>query len=96
MGRQLAYAVVVNGPDGEPVTITPDKQVPDWAAKQIGDHAYVTDDEAADDGPPPKTGKGSAKEAWVTYADTLGVEVDADATRDDIIAAIAEAGHPVE
>lgn len=37
---------------------------------------------------PPRAGKGSGMDAWVTYAEALGLEVDESATRDDIIAAV--------
>lgn len=76
----------------------PDKEIAD----QLGDHLF-TDPPAADDSGndgrvPPQSGNGSGKAAWVAYAASLDppVEVADDATRDDIIAAVAEAGHPVE
>lgn len=104
MGRRaaarLAYSVVVNDADGNPVTITPNEDVPDWAVDQIHDHCYADDGAAAtgegDGGPPPKAGRGSGKDAWSAYADSVEVTVDGEATRDDIIAAIEAAGHPVE
>jgi len=34
---------------------------------------------------PPRTGKGSGRAAWAAYAEASGVDVDPDATRDDII-----------
>lgn len=40
------------------------------------------------DAAPPKTGAGSGRAAWVAYAETLGVEVADDMSRDDIIDAI--------
>ena len=45
--------------------------------------------------PPPKAGPGSSRDAWADYAASVGVTVDDDATRDDIIAAIEsdDAGH---
>jgi hypothetical protein len=49
--------------------------------------------EVADaDGPtaPPLGGPGSGREAWVAWADHLGVEVTEDMSRDDIVAAIAD------
>lgn len=94
MAGQLAYAVVVNGPDGDPVTITPEQKVPDWAVDQIGDHAYVDDDDEGS-GPPPQSGKGSGVEAWRKYAESLGFEAPDEATRDDIVRALADAGHSV-
>jgi len=45
---------------------------------------------------PPKGGPGSAKDAWAAYAASKGVEVGADTTREDIIAALEAAGVPTE
>lgn len=45
---------------------------------------------------PPKSGRGSSDDAWRTYAGNNGVEVADDAKRDDIIAALNEAGVPTE
>ena len=45
-----------------------------------------------DDGPPPRTGRGSGKDAWVAYAAANDVTVADDASRDDIIAALDAAG----
>ena len=42
--------------------------------------------------PPPRHGPGSGKSAWAAYARQIGVEVDPDATRDDIIDAVDRAG----
>lgn len=53
------------------------------------------DDPAAapsDPTPPPKAGPGSGKAAWATYAEAFGVEVPADASRDDIVEACEAAG----
>ncbi|WP_030747634.1 hypothetical protein [Streptomyces sp. NRRL F-5135] len=41
---------------------------------------------------PPRTGKGATKEAWQQFAQDQDVEVAADASRDDIIAACEAAG----
>lgn len=71
--------------------------LPEWACEQIGDHCFIDASAKAQrpapsatdgDGPPPKTGKGSGKAAWKAYADRLGVAVDSNASRDDIIAAV--------
>lgn len=40
---------------------------------------------------PPRAGRGSGLDAWVEYAESLDLEVPADATRDDIIALVDEA-----
>jgi len=51
---------------------------------------------------PPKGGAGSSRDAWIDYAKAAleragkAVEIDDDDTRDDIIAALAEAGIPTE
>jgi len=39
---------------------------------------------------PPLGGPGSGRDAWVAWADHLGVEVTEDMSRDDIVAAIAD------
>ncbi|GAA1714498.1 hypothetical protein [Brachybacterium phenoliresistens] len=46
--------------------------------------------------PPPKAGKGSGPEAWRAYAEKVDVEVPADASREDVIAAVDAAGKPTE
>ena len=40
---------------------------------------------------PPLGGPGSGRDAWVAYAESLGVEVTDDMSRDDIVAAVEEA-----
>jgi hypothetical protein len=37
---------------------------------------------------PPKAGAGSSRDAWVAYAESKGVEVTDDMTRDDIVDAV--------
>lgn len=44
---------------------------------------------------PPRSGTGSGKEAWSAYAQAKGVDVPDGATREEIIAALEEAGVPV-
>lgn len=39
---------------------------------------------------PPKSGAGSGRDAWVAYAESQGVEVTDDMTRDEIIEAVEE------
>lgn len=48
------------------------------------------------DGPPPKGGAGSGAPAWREYAASKGVEVAEDASREDVIAALTDAGIPTE
>jgi hypothetical protein len=47
---------------------------------------------APDGDEPPRSGKGSSKDAWAAFAATHGVAVDDEASRDDIIAALVAAG----
>lgn len=42
---------------------------------------------------PTESGPGSAKEKWLGYAAFHNVEVPADASKDDVIAAVTAAGH---
>lgn len=44
------------------------------------------------DQPPPRTGAGSGAEAWRAYAGRQGVDVPPDASRDDVIGALEDAG----
>lgn len=46
--------------------------------------------------PPPKGGAGSGVAKWREYADATGVQVDDEASRDDVIAALDAAGVPTE
>lgn len=47
-------------------------------------------------GPPPKGGAGSGAPEWRAYAARKDVEVPEDANRDQVIAALTEAGVPTE
>lgn len=47
-------------------------------------------------GPPPMNGPGSGADAWGMYAAALEVQVPAEAKREEIRTAIAEAGYPVD
>jgi hypothetical protein len=55
-----------------------------------------TPSESDDDGPPPKSGAGSGVAKWREYAARHGVEVPADASREDVITALTEADVPTE
>jgi len=90
----LAVNVIVLDEDGTPVVLTAGSEVPKWAADQLGAHCFggVADDEGdSADGEPPKAGPGSGKAAWAAYAESVGVDVEEDATREDIIAAVETA-----
>lgn len=83
----------------------PGDDVPEWAVKRITNpnvwapvEAPAQDPEpvfvpAEDDpsGAPPKSGSGASRQAWADYAESKGVEVDADWKREDIIAAVENA-----
>lgn len=97
------YAVHLLDDDGVLRSFLPGDAVPDWAAKRMGDHCFAADDSAAADvpaddsaGPPPRHGKGSSEEKWRAYAEQHGVDVSAAEGRDDVIAALEQAGVPVE
>ena len=97
MGRE--YTIHVLPPEGgDPVAIGPDEEIPEWALSSVHER-HLTDDDQADSGGsgvPPRNGAGSGADAWAAYAASLGVDPPADAKRDEIVAAIADAGHPVE
>ncbi len=77
--RNRATGVVVNVRD--------DKQLgAEWGPADAGPPG--TADVSDDDGPPPKAGRGSSRDAWADYATSQGIDVDDDMGRDDIIAAV--------
>lgn len=106
----LVGYVHVEGPNGM-TAFGPGDEVPEWAARKMGahcfedgEHPYPEDPEPVQPpadpptpvGAPPKAGPGSTKDAWTAYAAALEVDITACGTRDEIVAAVAEAGHPVE
>lgn len=63
-----------------------------WAVDSLDPaHASTVHSDEVPGGPPPRNGAGSGRDAWKAYADTLGLEVADDATRDDIVAAVEAA-----
>lgn len=71
---------------------------PEEAIEVVEQAAEESEPETGDEGgdePPPRGGAGSGVEEWRSYAESKGVEVDEDASRDDIVAAVKKAGHPV-
>ncbi len=101
-----------NPADGPDAPLTPRNttlEVPDDVAQVLLHDGYaraagiaIDDAEDAEDSdddapaPPPRHGHGSGREAWAEYAAALKIEVDEDATRDEIIAALTDAGKPVD
>lgn len=95
MARTLAAFVYVGGRAFEPGSTPPEE----FADQITNPNAWTesdTDEPARVDGVPAKAGRGSSQKAWAEYAQAKGVEVDADAARDDIIAACEAAGIPTE
>lgn len=66
--------------------------VPDAAVPYFPDYQLVV----ASSDIPPRRGAGSGRDAWADYAARSNVEIAVEATRDDIIAALDEAGVPTE
>ena len=97
---KLTANVAVRHPDtGAVEVLLEGSDLPSWAAGLVGDHALDgRADSGKDDGGgiPPKGGPGSGKDAWVAYAAEHDVEVPADATREDIVAALDAADVPTE
>ena len=73
-----------------------------WPGQEAADQAERDAEEAArrsaaggqggDEEPPPRNGSGSGVDAWADYSRRHGVEVPAEAKREDIIAALDTAG----
>lgn len=82
----LVGAVLVRNADGQQVSLVAGDDVPD--GYELGDHLLEERESDKGSGEPPRSGKGSGKEEWAAYADTLGVAYDEGATRDDIVAAV--------
>lgn len=61
------------------------------ASDEPANDAEPTEPEAeAGDQAPPRAGAGSGRDVWAAYAESRGVEVSDDMTRDEIIAAVEE------
>jgi hypothetical protein len=89
-GGKLAVYVHVHGPDGSRA-FGPDDEVPAEWAKLINNPAVWAEAPESEEEPneaPPRSGAGSGLEAWRAYAESLGIEIGEDATRDEIIAAV--------
>lgn len=102
-GKLVSY-VYVDNDRGVSEAFGPDDEVPRWAAEKMGAHCFeggehpVTgeEDESAEAGPPPKSGRGSSAEAWAKFAEAKGVTVDDAGSREQIIDALEKAGVPTE
>lgn len=87
--------------DGVAHVFGPGADVPDWAAKLITNPAAWDEVPEAADGEggdevaiPSRGGAGSGAGAWAEYAKAKGFEVPADASREEIIEALAAEGIP--
>lgn len=89
--------------DGDWVVYGPDDEVPAehaalitnpkaWEDGEVPTAAVSGEVTGSGSGEPPRSGKGSARDAWEAFAADHGVHVEDDDSRDDIIAALAEAG----
>lgn len=93
MGAAVNANVVVADPVTGDVHYVAAGEVPDDdVAALLGEHLFTEPDSDI----PPRSGKGSGAPAWAAYAGDNGVDVDPDASRDDIIAALEAASVPVE
>lgn len=97
MGRRLNATVYLYDENEVVRSFGPGDVVPDWVADQITNPDIWEDDgesRSDDNGVPPKTGKGSSREAWAAYAESIGFTVHEDAGRDEIIAAVEAGNEP--
>jgi hypothetical protein len=97
MGRRLAGNVVLRNPETNQVELFgAGAEPPAWAADLITNPDAWADDTAeapqetkpATTGAserPPKAGTGSGRDAWVAYAEGLGIEVTDEMGRDEIV-----------
>lgn len=99
MGKYLTANVVLTNPEtGLSAFLAEGADLPEWAVGVVGDHVLADDGEggdAAEVAPPPVSGPGSGVAAWRTYAAAVDVDVDKDASRDDVIEALKAADKPV-
>jgi hypothetical protein len=88
MAKKLNATVHVTDDDGDTHMFTPDDEVPAWAAKKIGDHAWAKDDDPRptsnagvrlDEDGQPLTGVQQPTE----HMEGPAVESEQDAKRDD-------------
>jgi hypothetical protein len=66
-------------------------KLPSAAKAPVADELDIDDEPDEDtEAAPPRGGPGSDRAAWAAYAESQGVDVDDDMTRDDIVAAVDE------
>jgi hypothetical protein len=99
--RSAVHVHVVSKDGTKRQWLAPGDEVPSWA--RLDDRNLMGGgDPASEDGTPSapssgvaepsRSGRGSGLDAWRAFAESRGVAVDADMSRDDIIAACERAG----
>lgn len=102
MARSAVHVHVVSKDGTRRQWLAPGDEVPAWARLddrnlQGGDDgepvSQATQQASGGDVPEPsRSGRGSGLEAWRSFAESRGVSVDSDMSRDDVIAACEQAG----
>lgn len=94
MGRRLSSHIHVYNDEGVAEEFFPGDDVPAWARDRISNPDVWEDEIAEEIQPqdPPRAGRGSGRDEWVAFAESHGVTVDDDDSRDDVIAALGERG----
>lgn len=99
-GGILRTHVHVIDDQGQRHVFAPGIEVPDWAAAKITNpkawaeapEAPGTDGGGQSNSEPPRSGKGSGRDAWSMFAAERDVQVPEGASREEIIAACEAAG----
>lgn len=101
--RSAVHVHVVSKDGTKRQWLAPGDEVPSWARLDARNLQGGSDDgqfptqatqqaSSGDVPEPSRSGKGSGLEAWRSFAESNGVGVDSDMSRDDIIAACEQAG----
>lgn len=99
--RSAVHVYVVSKDGARRQWLTPGDEVPEWArldernlegGSEDSATAGSVDAASGQASVPSRSGKGSGIEAWRTFAESKGVGVDSDMSRDDIIAACEQVG----
>lgn len=98
MAKLTDRTMLVHPETGQSVHLDKGAEVPAWVDGLVGPHLLDAADVPTErtSGVPPKGGPGSGRDAWAAYAAEHDVEVPADASREDIVAALDAADVPTE
>jgi hypothetical protein len=88
MATLRANTFVTKPGDFQPTVLFAGDGVPDWAVDLVGEHLLEAGSDVVE--APPAAGKGSGIEAWRKYAAVVGVDFDADTSREALIEAVAK------